>query len=236
MNRIRRVFAKCLVLLIILLLFYVMPNMFNISGLYDYNANQNEEIISDDFIFVREANPFIEFYFIPAFIDKYTQVFCKSINYDMPKFMFVLNGFYGGNDELEFAVSIKDIKIYDNSGNHIQTIDSLNTFLWWKPISDSDFSFDDWNNDGFLDISLFRIPGGSMGNRPTYYWLWDSQSQQFIENRELYALSENSFVSLDDYKIKASTKKDHSTLVDAYFKFENGKLIFLYEHRKSLIE
>ena len=64
---------------------------------------------------------------------------------------------------------------------------------WTKEI---DFHLADYNGDGFLDMAIRREIGGSMGNDPHYFWLWDVESQQFIFNETLTSLSDFTSITI----------------------------------------
>jgi hypothetical protein len=187
-----------------------------------------------------DQNPFADFSIEPDHVEEYEQTFYKKIAPDLTEYQFVLHGycgivekiFAGTNEKYQFPViSIKRIDISETGGKLIQTIDSLNTLEKVKRLSDTDFSFDDWNHDGYMDISLFYMPGGSMANRPTYFWLWDNQIKQFVRNKELDEVSEESRITLeDDHRISAITKTGAQTCCICYYQFENGKLVLIEEH------
>jgi len=54
--------------------------------------------------------------------------------------------------------------------------------------------FEDYNQDGYMDMSLHRDSGGSMRNRPHFFWLWDAELEQFVTNEFLQDISNGSTV------------------------------------------
>ena len=53
----------------------------------------------------------------------------------------------------------------------------------------SDLRFADWTGNGYWDMSVRVGNGGSIGNDPHHFWLWDVASGQFVFNHELTQLS-----------------------------------------------
>jgi len=86
--------------------------------------------------------------------------------------------------------SIMTIEIYDEEENLIQRIDDLITFTYMNSSSDYGLSIVDWNFDGYMDITLFEMDGGTMGNMPSYYWLWDDNRSAYIYNDLLSDMSQ----------------------------------------------
>jgi len=93
------------------------------------------------------------------------------------------------------CVSISTLTINNRDSRVSQAFFDLNTENSYASEDDMyGLSFDDWNFDGYLDVSLLRSPGGTMKNKPTYYWLWDNSAQEYIANDELNELSLESTV------------------------------------------
>ena len=90
-----------------------------------------------------------------------------------------------------------NITIYDGVGSHIKIQELQVTVYmgvsWTKEI---DFHLADYNGDGYLDIAIRQEIGGSMGNSPHYFWLWDTESQQFVFNETLTNLSGFSTITI----------------------------------------
>jgi hypothetical protein len=210
------------------------------SGTPSTTATTNENMFAitpvatlsdDDKLEENGKNPFADYYCTSDYISEYKQDYYKAIAPDFQEFKFTLHGYFGRNDDKNDILSINTIKIYGANGEHIQTIDGISTFLQRKQLFETDFSFDDWNGDGYFDISLYRIPGGSMGNRPTYFWLWDNQIKQFVICKELEELSNDSSISLeDDNRIIAFTRCDLQTFTRRYYQFIETKLVLVEEY------
>ena len=168
----------------------------------------------------------------------------RKINDQMPEFAFHITGTnekrHGLNhDNSRYCImfnenKVEKITITDNSGALIQEIGDLykeiDDIRTANPASEEDmygFSFDDWNFDGYLDISLWKYPGGSMRNKPTYFWLWDAKLGKFIENEELGEMSDYSTISVSDEGnlIESFTRVGGGEYGIGYYKCENGKYI-----------
>ena len=94
-------------------------------------------------------------------------------------------------------------------------------------IADYGFSIDDWNFDGYPDVSIWLFPGGSMGNLPTKYWLWNEEIKQFVENEQLGDLSWSSGVSVNaaEQCITSYVRVDAAEHWFTTWAFENGQYI-----------
>ena len=172
--------------------------------------------------------------FTPTYAEEYQQTFYKQVSSELSKYRFVLWGYFGYNEDEPAMISIHKIEVFDEDDTPVQTIDSINSLMRGHPLSDTDFSFDDWNQDGYMDISLARHPSGSMGNRPTCFWFWDTESGQFVANEQLDEISEGCHVTLeDDHRISAMTKFNIQTSYRNYYQFEAGELILVEEQTLS---
>lgn len=153
----------------------------------------------------------------------------QKINKSMPDFTFEILGDnvktyheYYSNDSVE----ITQIKISNKNFKQELIVSTIIPY-----ISDPlyGFSLDDWNFDGYLDISLWKAMGGSMGNEPSHYWLWDSKKNQFIQNDELEQISECHGLSIDNNSklIKAFVSHGASGATIYYYKYSNGKYLMV---------
>jgi len=94
------------------------------------------------------------------------------------------------------------ITILSSCGELIQEISDIVVFPILRPIfpiifddeNPLNFHFADYNADGFLDMGLRWIQGGSMQNDPHYFWLWNVETEQFIRNHELEEWSKEASV------------------------------------------
>jgi len=90
------------------------------------------------------------------------------------------DGFYGE------ASDVLALRITDYDGNLIQRIDGISFFPWMGALH---ISFEDFNFDGFLDMTIIKHAGGVRGGAPHHIWLWDEEINEFIFNKELSELS-----------------------------------------------
>ena len=128
----------------------------------------------------------------------------KKLNKDLPEFTFII---LGETEDIHSYMSINHVNeiIITNSEGYYQELPVGETIIYTGDESYG-FSLDDWNFDGYLDVSLMRSPGGSMHNSPHYYWLWDQQQERFVENFELEDLSDEHTLEISDHnQIFAST-------------------------------
>lgn len=171
----------------------------------------------------------------------------KKINENMPEFTFHITGSnvkkYGGSyDRTKYYImfdenKIENISIKDDNGTVVQVLNNLYTE---NPASEIDMYgllFDDWNFDGYLDIGLWRYRGGSMGNNPHYYWLWDNRLGKFVENADLEEISEYSYISVngDTRQIECYTRYGGYGGIVCYYKYENGIFVLVRSKEYNII-
>ena len=163
----------------------------------------------------------------------------KKIHKSLPSFTFHLEGerttpYQLTHDKSQCYTSydincIKKITIIDSNGTLVQQISDLDTskLAWEKDVYG--FSFDDWNFDGFIDISLWQYPGGTMMNNPTYYWLWDTRLKKFVENENLKTFSDESTLSIDSElkQIKGFEKYGNGQWGDFFYEYRNGNFVLV---------
>jgi len=90
-------------------------------------------------------------------------------------------------------ISINVIEIRASAPDFYQLIEGLSTDQ--EHLRDNyGFSLDDWNGDGYIDLSLLIHEGGIMMNSPNYFWLWDTSNSRFVKNTELMEISESATV------------------------------------------
>jgi len=100
-------------------------------------------------------------------------------------------------------------------------------------------SFDDWNFDGYLDMSLWRYPGGSMRNNPSYYWLWDMDAFMFVSCEKLDEISSFSTPEIvpETNQLYAYSRAGWPENMRLYYEWQNGQLVlvksiyeYIFEH------
>ena len=126
----------------------------------------------------------------------------RRINSEMPDFDFRIKGSIHyvtdifGNERgigsiYEFTISSRDGSFFQEIPISVEKSD----YFYEREMYG--LSFDDWNFDGCLDVRLRCYMGGSMGNEPAYYWLWDNEAGKYIENKQLEDISEYSWMRID---------------------------------------
>ena len=133
------------------------------------------------------------------------------------------------------------ITIMYEDGSVLQQIDNLEisyrTDSRWiriDPENPANLHFDDYNQDGFLDMAVRHIPGNSRMNDPHYFWLWDTEQEQFQSSYELETLSHASSVSLThDGNIRTSLRFALGHYILETHMFVDGTLIpYITRERK----
>lgn len=166
--------------------------------------------------------------------DPIEYVIKRRINEDMPEFIFNLQGERIGKRDYDprLYIKISKITVTSTDGKLSQVLLMGENYIF----DDGSYgiAFDDWNFDGYLDISMFAYPGGSMGNSPHYYWLWNSKQGKFVENTDLEDISEGCRVSItENNQIEALTKHGAMGYTIFYYEYENNNFILkkLEEHK-----
>lgn len=161
-----------------------------------------------------------------------------KINKDKPEFIFELYGTnvqsYGTTvDKKSYYVAhnynkINKIIVECNAINYKQELvfdETLTPNITTYPYG---FSFDDWNFDGYLDISLWSFEGGTMGNSPHYYWLWDKDKNTYIENTQLGGLSDEHYVEIDEKNSLITVSQKYSAgYYMGYYQWKNNNLLLI---------
>ncbi|MNI56670.1 hypothetical protein D3C73_1116880 [compost metagenome] len=157
----------------------------------------------------------------------------RQISADKPVFSFEI---YGRTVQ-SYRLMFDETKYYIDSGNNkVQKIVvecsplSYHQELMFEetdipdiPETTFGFDLDDWNFDGYLDISLWKDRGGTSLNAPHYYWLWDNEQGRFVINKELGDLSEETYVGLDysAQELIASIKNPNGSY-EEYYVWKDG--------------
>jgi len=175
------------------------------TNIYDFGAIDDwiGEIVGDS-----SATVFYNYFggeLPPDVIEEIDYNISKRINDEMQEFNFNIKGI----KTRTYYLTYNKQHYYDSSESEISSITITSNDSEFKQeitfektltpdyIKTYGFNLDDWNFDGYLDISLFEHRGGSMGNSPHYYWIWDKKERQFIENSDLEIISHSSRVSID---------------------------------------
>jgi len=109
----------------------------------------------------------------------------KRIHDSLPEFTFALTGYDGG-----VSANISSIEITGEGFS--QRLDADLIFESWA-LERLELSFEDFNNDGFLDLRMHVIYNH---NGPTLFWLWDKDKHHFIANRQLQEINEAGYFEL----------------------------------------
>lgn len=154
------------------------------------------------------------------------------IHPDKQAFVFAMQGVFNNEpllntdeDSDEKYHLIKAIEIKEESGAFHQRIEGFETFL---PVSSSDdygFHFEDFNNDGYSDLQLYKFTGGPSINRPSFFWLWDNVQQIFVRNQQLEELSNESNVTMDGKRVHCYARISAGHHVESWHEYRNDMFI-----------
>jgi hypothetical protein len=134
------------------------------------------------------------------------------------------------SNEDSLHIYYDSILVIDANGHNIQSI-SLNDKNEWgrlKISKQEEFPiyFEDYNFDGFKDLSVTRQIS-QMANIFSSYWLFDSKQGEFIYNDQLSSLNSPSFDSLKK-EITCSYKSGvNEPVIEEIYKWANNKLVRL---------
>ena len=100
---------------------------------------------------------------------------------------------------------IHSLTVIDPQGVTIQEFAVEAYQHWSTALTWFGLSFDDWNGDGYMDMSLRYYVGDSMpffpdqgiAFNPVYVWLWDSEAGEFALSECLWDISSRSRIHLD---------------------------------------
>ncbi len=159
----------------------------------------------------------------------------RPILIDMNAFEFTLHGYSGIEDtgksnsylpefNMIYAMEIKEI-----GGDYYQKIDVLSTMVNAYRAGYG-LIFEDWNKDGFTDIQLHKYEGGSMGNAPSLFWLWDAGKKMFVGNKQLEEISEYSSVYIkreENNLVRSFTKTGADGYCLVYYNYIGGEFVMV---------
>ena len=129
----------------------------------------------------------------------------QRLHIDMPEFTFyrIVGETFS---QLEHA-RLVTIRI-ELEGQVLQEIEGLSQYVYpssrrWVAegrFGDEQFEirFADFTSNGYLGMMLVNSLGGSMENTPSYFWLWDVEMEQFVENEFLNNMSATSTIWIDE--------------------------------------
>ena len=152
------------------------------------------------------------------------------INENMPELIFRIEGVHTLNPDRADETNITKLTIYNENGSIKQEFHDLDTATWTgnEPYG---LVFDDFNFDGYLDISLWRFQGGTIMNFPSYYWLWNDETGEFIRNDELEAISAEAMIGTDsdDELLTAFTRHGAWGHTIVYYRFIENSFVKVKE-------
>ena len=214
-------------------------NVYDFGGIVDWTG----EIVWDatDTIFYNYFGGDLP----PDIITPIDFMISAKIDEDLPDFTFSVRGenvkkyqlnanktrYYIGSD----MNNISSICITTEDGKCIQELANLNTSIHTF-YENFGVSFDDWNFDGYLDISLPNNIGGGNSD-PHLYWLWDNSTGKFVKNTELEEMSDYSNVSIDiDNCLVESATGRMGVYETKYYKYENRNYILVKQINIEWVE
>ena len=152
-----------------------------------------------------------------------TYTLTRQIHESMPEYTFTLNII--PETWLDYGSYTTDIEIRDESGAVLQVLEDLHTVF--SPREDERvLEFGDWNFDGYLDISIWKHPGGSARNDPHFYWIWDATAGGCVEAERLSEMSEYSTLTFyaEEQVIGSFTRSGIEHYGTAWYRYVGDEL------------
>jgi rhodanese-related sulfurtransferase len=131
-------------------------------------------------------------------VEPFTFTTFQRVHDDLPEFEFRVDG----NRVIEFdlqtyepvhwtsdSIRVHTLTVTSPDGRLNQVFEILYADNHLVTAESPGLSFDDYNFDGYLDISLWYGIGGTARNVPTYYWLWDNDAFEFAACEKLGRLN-----------------------------------------------
>jgi len=121
------------------------------------------------------------------------------------------------------------ITIEDEQGNVVQEIFGLiqtNTWGWDSHTDMFQLIFEDLNFDGYLDMHLVAYPDPGTGMfTDRYFWLWDAEQGQFVQNRQLSEIVPvyRFYSNQETRQIVVQHRLGHVHHIMQYFEHHNGE-------------
>ena len=126
--------------------------------------------------------------------------------------------------------AVRTITVKNAAGATVQVITGLET----TRIEEPPLKFEDWNFDVYTDMCLFSHLGGTMGNWPAYYWLWDPLLKQFVQNDDLMGMIAP-WVDTEKKRVWDGTSGNPYYLYSSYYEYKDGRFIKVWEKEYHLI-
>ena len=162
----------------------------------------------------------------------------QSIHEGMEPFTFrILGRWVEGYTKSDLEANILALQIIGNNGEMYQELSGFKTH---PPSSEPSYGFKlaDYNFDGYLDIALYYMGGGSRRNSPHIYWLWDNDKMMFVENIRLGDISFQSTITIDadEKMLRCFQRISGSGTLNEQYKFIDGEFVFVYSINKGVEE
>lgn len=147
------------------------------------------------------------------------------INQNMPIFRFYVVYFDDGD---------RALRIKNQSREVVQEISELTQSHVYNNMIDSEpeIQFADWNFDGYTDIDIWRHWMDDEGEWRTrrYFWLWDTETSQFVVNEQLMELSQTGWVGQDrdlqQIRVRSLLYIGSKYFVHNYYAYEDGSYVY----------
>jgi len=167
-------------------------------------------------------------------VEPFTFTTTQKIHDGLPDFEFRIEGV----KVLEYnSIQVNRLIIIAVDGSFYQEFDGLDTRNHLVTVDSPGLSFDDWNFDGYMDVSLWKYVGGTGNNVPHYYWLWDNEAGKFVENKDLECISDYSTLEIDKENNRLiSSSRDGAWMTQTeYYTYQDGQIVLVRKEEKHFM-
>jgi len=181
----------------------------------------------------------LEEYYRPKANDYFTTVFRQRICDNMPEYDFKVFAYFNRSTN---GYTIEQLTITNAStGSIIQEIlipksdEYLNTSVPTFYRDTMGLDFEDYNFDGYIDMSLLKHQGGTSGNMPRFYWLWDNDTEQYVSNSQLEELSDVSWIGVEREKKQITSNVRYNIGYETwYYEYISGEYVVVKSEESRL--
>ena len=164
-------------------------------------------------------------------IVQYTRSFTGKAFDDTPEFKFVING-YSDNDYVCHANKIEIIEAINNKKIQEMNFDDTDIFLSYNKTLG--FRLTDLNFDGYKDIMFLSASVNAKANHLYYCWLWDKNSQRFVENKSFSDIF-NPAIDRKNKQLLSIVANSAGSHTWGMYIFSDGKFVLSNELTEELL-
>jgi len=158
-----------------------------------------------------------------SYIPEIEHTITQQIHPDMPEFTFTVLGEFVYYHLWGWTFEMEGVEI--TGEDFSQHIEKPMEVFWYANIG---FSFADFTGAGYLDVQLHLYRGRTMSDEPSaLFWLWDTNTQQFVENEQLREISRGERISVTDdgHVVSYFSAGGNIGRARTVYAYENGEFV-----------